>query len=275
MSNGAVPKCKPYFFMQDTSRQEVYESKNSPRMGFFCGILHRKKAPASLHGLVFLFLSWVTSSYALTIDTEDQAALQRGARTYMNYCSGCHSLRYMRYSRMAEDLGLTTFDGQVDKPLLMNNLIFTKAAIEDPIQISMPMVEARQWFGVEPPDLSLVARARGAEWLYAFLKGFYADPHRPFGSNNIVFPDVAMPDAFAPLRGDVEYKQGELILVKQGKMSPQELDQVIQDVVTFLVYVGEPIRDVRRQVGVFVLGLLMVLLGFVYGLKRLYWKAIL
>ncbi|AHE68215.1 cytochrome c1 [Legionella oakridgensis ATCC 33761 = DSM 21215] len=139
----------------------------------------------------------------VTIDLHDQARLQRGARLYMNYCSGCHSLRYLRYNRMAEDLGLTTFDGSVDKDLLTNNLIFTTAKLYDPIEISMPAEDARQWFGKMPPDLTLSGRERGAAWLYTYLKSFYIDHTRPFGANNLLVPDVAMPNILAPLQGEV------------------------------------------------------------------------
>lgn len=218
--------------------------------------------------LMCLFLLSLQVSYA-----QDQAALQRGAGVYMNYCSGCHALRYMRYNRLAEDLGLLTFSGQVDKTLLKNNLIFTKATPEDPIEISMPMTAARQWFGVEPPDLSLIARVRGAAWLSAYLKGFYEDKRRPFGSNNVVFPEVAMPDVFAPLRGTVQRdKHGQLLLINPGQISTQELDQMIQDVVYFLGYVAEPMYDLRQKIGLFVLAYFALLIGVVYSLKRRYWK---
>ena len=140
---------------------------------------------------------------SIDVDVQIQSRIQRGAKLFMNYCSGCHSLRYMRYNRMAEDLGLTTFDGELDQDLLVSNLIFTSATIYDPIQISMPPVDAQQWFGITPPDLSLSARERGPEWIYTYLKSFYADDSRPFGTNNLLVPDVAMPNILAPLAGKV------------------------------------------------------------------------
>ena len=216
----------------------------------------------------------------LSIDSKDKARLQRGAKWFMNYCSGCHSLKYMRYNRMAEDLGLTTFDGQVDKDLLKSNLIFTKASIYDPIHIAMPPEDAKQWFGVVPPDLSLVARARGAKWLYVYLKSFYQDSSRPFGSNNVLFPDVSMPNVLAPLIGkmilisNTPDHRTYLQLVQQGEMFPNEFNDALNDLVTFLVYVGEPAQLVRYKLGGFVLVFLLVFLIIVYRLKRVYWRRI-
>jgi len=216
----------------------------------------------------------------LSIDIKDKARLQRGAKWFMNYCSGCHSLKYMRYNRMAEDLGLTTFDGQVDKDLLKSNLIFTKASIYDPIHIAMPPEDAKQWFGVVPPDLSLVARARGAKWLYVYLKSFYQDSSRPFGSNNVLFPDVSMPNVLAPLIGkmilisNTPDHRTYLQLVQQGEMFPNEFNDALNDLVTFLVYVGEPAQLVRYKLGGFVLVFLLVFLIIVYRLKRVYWRRI-
>jgi ubiquinol-cytochrome c reductase cytochrome c1 subunit len=195
---------------------------------------------------------------SLQIDIHDQAKLQRGAALFMNYCSGCHSLRYLRYNRLAKDLGLTTFDGQVDRNLL-SNLIFTSAKIGDPIQISMPATDARQWFGILPPDLSLSARERGAAWIYSYLKGFYADKARPFGANNVLVPDTAMPNVLYPL----------------ANLRQQEYDRMLSDLLTFLVYVGEPAQLVRYQIGWIVLSFLGIFCIVAYFLKRNYWKKIL
>lgn len=214
------------------------------------------------------------------IDLHDQASLQRGAKMYMNYCSGCHSLRYMRYNRMANDLGLTTFDGAVDEGLLYNNLIFTSAKIFDPIQISMPATDARQWFGVMPPDLSLTTRERGADWVFTYLKSFYADNSRPFGANNMLIPGVSMPNVLEPLIGKVIKKEvkGEdhgippLLNVEPGEMTAQQFDSAMSDLVNFLVYVGEPAKLVRYRMGVGVMIFLLVFLVIVYRLKKVYWK---
>lgn len=215
------------------------------------------------------------------INLHDQASLQRGAKFFMNYCSGCHSLRYMRYNRMAEDLGLTTFEGDIDENLLFSNLIFTQAKIHDPIEISLPPADARQWFGTLPPDLSLIARKRGSSWLYTYLKSFYVDKSRPFGSNNLLVPEVAMPDVLAPLAGRVVAIGNQnksfppsLVQVEPGEMSEQEFDNALQDLVTFLVYVGEPGKMTRYRMGGFVMVFLCILLLVVYQLKKAYWKTL-
>ncbi|WP_231865918.1 cytochrome c1 [Legionella fallonii] len=214
---------------------------------------------------------------SISIDIQDKDRLQRGAKLFMNYCSGCHSLRYMRYNRMAEDLGLIDFSGQMNENLL-NNLIFTKAAIYDPIQIAMPMDDAQQWFGVIPPDLSLSAREKGANWLYHYLKSFYNDASRPFGVNNLLVPNVAMPNILESLMGqqilvkDSETHRDSLLLVKQGEMLPIDFDSSLRDLVTFLVYVSEPARLIRYRIGVFVVLFLIFFFIVVYCLNQIYWR---
>ena len=219
----------------------------------------------------------------LKVDVNDKSALQRGARIYMNYCSGCHSLRYLRYSRMAKDLGLITFSGEVDKPLLQNNLIFTSAKVHDPIEVSMPKVSAREWFGRIPPDLSLTAREKGPAWIYTYLKSFYEDKNRPYGTNNILVPDVAMPNVLAPLSGklinlhkSINYNDNSanLLLIERGTMTQHQFDSTVIDLVTFLTYVAEPSQLIRYQVGVYVIIFLLVFLLPAYLLKRHYWKNI-
>lgn len=221
--------------------------------------------------------------YHVKVDLKDKEKLQRGARYFMNYCSGCHSLKYIRYSRLGKDLNLLTFDGDLDEALLYNNLIFTQAKVHDPIQVSMQPENARQWFGVIPPDLSLITRVRGTDWIYTYLKSFYEDPSRPFGTNNLLIPEVAMPNVLSPLIGQVKAIKNEdtthhdedaltLIHVKPGEMTESEFDGVIEDLVTFLAYVAEPEKLLRHQIGYFVLFYLLVLLALVYPLKRLYWK---
>ncbi len=218
----------------------------------------------------------------VAIDLHDKAKLQRGAKIFMNYCSGCHSLRFMRYNRMAKDLGLITFAGDIDSDLLVNNLILTKATVQDPIENSMPATDARQWFGRLPPDLSLSARERGPDWIYTYLKSFYADKTRPFGANNALLPDVAMPNILEPLEGKVIAKHGDdnadhhvplhLVLVKQGEMSQQEFDSTLQDLVTFLVYVAEPVQLIRYRIGVVVILFLFLFLVVARQLKKSYWQ---
>lgn len=234
---------------------------------------------------MFIFLI-MTPLYAIDaalisikVNTSDKEALQRGAQLYMNYCSGCHSLRYMRYNRMAKDLGLTTFDGQIDHDLLHNNLVFTQAKIHDPIQISMPETDARQWFGRVPPDLSLTAHERSPSWIYTYLKSFYADPKRPFHANNLLVPDVAMPNILAPLSGitlvrNLHTGNPSLVLIENGEMTAQQFDHAVRDLVTFLSYVAEPVKTTRISMGLKVLPFLFLLLMVVYLLKRAYWKRI-
>ncbi len=207
--------------------------------------------------IVMYFLSAfvVFCVQANTLDLTDRATLQRGATLYMNYCSGCHALRYMRYNRLASDLGLTTYDEHADNNFLISNLIFTTATVNDPIQISMPERDARQWFGRLPPDLSLSARERGAGWLYTYLNGFYADPHRPFGANNVLVPGVAMPNILDPM---------------QRSMSKVQFDKNIADIVAFLVYVAEPTRLVRYKLGVVVIVFLCIFLLVANQLKRFF-----
>lgn len=213
----------------------------------------------------------------VSIDLHNTKRLQRGAKLFMNYCSGCHSLHYLRYDRMAKDLNLIDFTGEPDANLLFNNLIFTKARLLDPITISMPPSDARQWFGVLPPDLSLIARRRGANWLYTYLKSFYADEKRPFGANNVLFPDTAMPNVLESLSGiyflnpDSGNKR-QLLRLSPGTMNALEFDSALNDLVHFLVYVGEPAQLQRIRIGKGVMIFLFILLIFTYQLKKLYWK---
>jgi ubiquinol-cytochrome c reductase cytochrome c1 subunit len=227
----------------------------------------------------------------VSIDLSNKASLQRGASIFMNYCSGCHSLKYLRYSRIAKDLGLTTFEGDIDTDLLINNLIFSKVSIYEPIEIAMPREDARQWFGTLPPDLSLTGRVRGADWIYTYLKSFYKDSSRPFGVNNLLIPGVAMPNVLAPLEGEqiavktkktflfggkerTEETISHLVLVSKGLVNQHQFDQMIQDLVNFLVYTAEPVKLVRYKIGVAVLLFLVILLVFSYLLKKLYWKKV-
>ncbi len=213
----------------------------------------------------------------VSVSIQDKVRLQRGAKLFMNYCSGCHSLRYMRYNRIAEDLGLVDFSGQVDENLL-RNLIFTKVTPYEPVQIAMPLDDAKQWFGIIPPDLSLIAREKGADWLYHYLKSFYNDNSRPFGVNNLLVPNVAMPNILEPLMGqqalvvDNESHRESLLLVKHGEMLPIDFDSSLRDLVTFLVYVGEPVQLTRRKLGIFVVLFLSLLFIVVYFLNKIYWR---
>ncbi|ARB92425.1 cytochrome c1 [Legionella longbeachae] len=196
---------------------------------------------------------------SFSVNIQDKASLQRGAKLFMNYCSGCHSLKYLRYDRMAKGLGLMRSVRQIDEDLLKNNLIFTQATITDPIEIAMPPEDAKQWFGIVPPDLSLVARAKGEEWIYNYLTGFYNDDSRPFGTNNYLVPDVAMPNILDTLH---------------NKMGERQFDENVLDLVTFLAYVSEPIQTERYHMGFFVIGFLGILFLVSLCLKIVYWRKI-
>ncbi|QGU33238.1 cytochrome c1 [Thermochromatium tepidum] len=211
------------------------------------------------------------------IDLRDQASLQRGAKYFMNYCSGCHSLKYMRYNRLAKDLG-------IDEITLRQNLIFGDAKPGDLITKSMTDDDALKWFGVVPPDLTLVTRWRSPDWVYTYLKGFYVDETRPYGVNNLVFPLVGMPHVLGDLQGRQEaileppHEPGKeptikgLRLVEKGDLSPKEYDTLVRDITNFLTYAGEPIRLERERLGRYVLLFLGFLFILAYMLKKEYWK---
>ena len=210
-------------------------------------------------------------------DLSDRASLQRGAQLYMNYCAGCHSLKYMRYSRMAGDLGLTEDE-------VMKNLNFTGAKFGEQVQVSMPAAGGEKWFGKMPPDLSLISRVRGSDWIYTYLKSFYLDESRPLGWNNKLFPNASMPNPLWELQGlqhaefgPVDPATGErhvegLKVAQAGRQSAQEFDQTARDITNFLEYVGEPAALKRQSVGVWVILFLAALTFLAYLLKQEYWK---
>ena len=210
-------------------------------------------------------------------DLSDRASLQRGAQLYMNYCVGCHSLKYMRYSRMAEDLGLTEDE-------VMKNLNFTGAKFGEQVQVSMPAAGGEKWFGKMPPDLSVISRVRGSDWIYTYLKSFYLDESRPLGWNNKLFPNASMPNPLWELQGlqhaefgPVDPATGErhvegLKVAQAGRQSAQEFDQTARDITNFLEYVGEPAALKRQSVGVWVILFLAALTFLAYLLKQEYWK---
>lgn len=213
----------------------------------------------------------------IRVDVSNQPSLQRGARLYMNYCSGCHSLRYLRYNQMAEGMGLSDSNGRVDEELLKNNLIFTQASINDPIRIAMPPEDAKQWFGTVPPDLSLITREKGPIWLYTYLNSFYRDKSKPFGTNNLLMPGVLMPNVLEPLFGELILKNKDghtayLSLIHQGELSPSQIENFLQDLINFLVYVGEPEQIIRYRLGWYVLLFLSLFLLVALGLKKVYWQ---
>ena len=212
-------------------------------------------------------------------DVRNTASLQRGARNFMNYCSGCHSAQYVRYNRVAADL-------HISEDVLRSNLIFnpdTKSA--DVIRSSLPTEDAKRWFGNAPPDLSLIARSRGTAYISAFLKGFYVDPSRPTGVNNVVLKGTAMPHVLASLQGvqkaefttekgqmgDVE-KFDKFVMDTPGALTPAQYDEFVRDTVNFLDYIGEPGQVHRQNLGVWVILFLLMFAGFAYGMKKEYWK---
>lgn len=212
------------------------------------------------------------------VDVSNLASLQRGARNFVNYCQGCHSAKYMRYSQLAADLALTEEDVQA-------NLMFTGTRIYDTMDSVMPAEKARQWFGNAPPDLSLIVRSRGADYVYTFLRSFYADPARPSGVNNAVLPGTAMPHVLAPLQGVQngrhEKKKAEdgtetdhLVLEPglPGDMPAATFDSFVRDTVTFLEYVGEPHKATRLSLGVWVVLFLLMFAAFCWFLYKEYWK---
>ena len=194
----------------------------------------------------------------------DKDSLQRGFKYYMNYCVSCHALGYARYERTADDL-------EIPHELVLDNLVFDDSLIGDLIENSISEEDARNWFGAAPPDLTLSGRVHTADWLYTYLKSFYNDPSRPLGTNNKTFPDVGMPNVLHELQGDVtcdNHGAGDPGLCElqyiegSGAMSAEEFDIVIADLVNFLYYIGEPIRNRRQEIGIWVLIFLTVLYAF-------------
>jgi len=211
----------------------------------------------------------------VSIDLTDLPALQRGAQLFMNHCSGCHGLKYERYETLAKDLGIVDIDGKVLEDLIKKDLMFVGEKMSDPIRTAMTKEDGANWFGVAPPDLSLVARSRGADWLYSYLRSFYRDEKRPWGVNNLVFPDVGMPHVLLELQGmqvKTDDHNAPLKLIHPGQLTPAQYDQAIHDLVNFLVYVGEPMQETRKRVGVWVLLFLGVFFIFALLLKKEYWK---
>ena len=239
---------------------------------------------------------------------QDKPSLQRGMALYMNYCIGCHSLKFQRYERTADDLG-------IPHQVALDNLVFTGQAIGGLMRNAMPPASAANWFGAPPPDLTMVDRVRGTAWVYNLLKNFYVDPARPFGVNNRVFPDIGMPHVLVGLQGVPQLKKagykpidlladdvldgmegGEAtadgedsddengapgyrkmryrIAIDEGTgtLSAKEFDQAAYDIANFLHYVGDPGRERRHEIGIWVLAFLAGLFVLAWALNREYWK---
>ncbi|WP_110969728.1 cytochrome c1 [Pseudomonas huaxiensis] len=228
----------------------------------------------------------------VNIDLTDKAAMQDGARTFANYCMGCHSAKFQRYERVADDLG-------IPHELMLEKLVLTGAKIGDHMNIGMQPNDAKTWFGAAPPDLTLVARVRGTDWLYSYLRAFYEDPSRPWGVNNKIFPNVGMPNVLVGLQGRqvvgckqiqtvVEGKKqfdpltgapltheacDQLTIVpKSGTLTDEQFDEKVKNLVTFLAYSANPVKLESQRIGTYVLLYLAFFFVFAYLLKREYWK---
>lgn len=212
-------------------------------------------------------------------DARELVSLQAGARTFVNYCLNCHGAQFMRYNRLT-DLGLT-------EAQIRDNLMFPVDKLGETMRVALGAKEGKEWFGVPPPDLSVIARSRSADWLYTYLRTFYRDPKTATGWNNAVFANVAMPHALWTLQGErglevipradnaghvsVEYKWTQL---SPGTQSTVQYDATVRDLVNFLVYIGEPAAQSRKLIGIVVLLVLGVLFVLAYALKKEYWKDI-
>lgn len=203
------------------------------------------------------------------------ASLQRGAKYFVNYCMGCHSAQYVRYNRLAQDLGM-------NEEAVIENLMFTGERPFDTMSISMRPEDAERWFGITPPDLSLMARSRGTDYIYNFLRGFYASPERPTGVDNAVLPGTAMPHVLWKLQGTqravyaTDEHNAQVLegfeLVQPGELDPDAFDDVVRDIVNFLEYISEPVKLQRQQLGIRVIGFLLVFMLIAYALKKEVWK---
>ncbi len=223
--------------------------------------------------------------YSYTPELGNEASLQRGAKLFMNYCSGCHGLQYLRYNRMAEDL-------EIPEDLLTDNLIFTGAKPGEHINTAMPSEPASVWFGQAPPDLSLTARSRGPSWIYSYLLTFYLDESRPMGVNNVVLPGASMPNVLAELEGwkamdehhGGDASHGEpsgghggghepaFVEVEPGTLEQAEFRAAVGDITNFLTYAAEPGKRDRQALGFKVIAYLIVLFILSWLLKREFWK---
>ncbi|HEX5787018.1 MAG TPA: cytochrome c1 [Woeseiaceae bacterium] len=212
------------------------------------------------------------------IDPTNVNSLQRGARNFMNYCAGCHSAKYVRYKTIGKYLGLS-------EDQLIENLMFNAEKTFETVQVSMRPRDGEQWFGKTPPDLSLMARARGADYVYSFLKGFYLDPESPTGVDNIVLPGTSMPHVLWELQGyqvaDYSEHEEQGVVSRhfegfepftEGSMDAEDFDAFVRDTTNFLAYIAEPIRADRRKIGVWVMVYLIVFLIIARMLKKQIWK---
>jgi ubiquinol-cytochrome c reductase cytochrome c1 subunit len=211
---------------------------------------------------------------SVSVDIFKKASVGRGAAYFANYCQGCHGLKQIRYSRIGQDLN-------VGEETMRKEFLLGGAKIHDYVRTAMLPKDAETTFGVVPPDLSLIVRARGADWIFSYLKGFYDDPKRPFGVNNAVVPNVAMPNVLWEFQGPqkpvVETVDGNPVVVDvestgHGKLSEEEFDEMLTDIVNYLTYVSEPSKLERLPLGKYVIAFLLLLTVIFYKLKKEYWK---
>jgi len=212
--------------------------------------------------------------HSVGIDVFDRESVRRGAEHYVHYCQGCHSLKHLRYSRLAKDYG-------IDDATMKSEFLLGERKMHETLLSAMRPEDAENWFGAPAPDLSLSARARGADWIYTYLKSFYLDPSRPSGVNNLLANNVAMPNVLADFQGlqepviahreGVEYIES-LKLVQPGSMHPEAFDRALHDLMNFLVYVSEPAQLQRLKLGKYVIAFLLLLTVLLYLLKKEFWK---
>ena len=224
--------------------------------------------------IIFLFISPLSFSAEnielskAPVDLTDNLSLQRGAKIFTNYCLNCHSAKYMRYSNL-QDIGLSA-------ETIKNDLLFTGNKIGDTMSVNMSMKDSKKWFGAAPPDLSVVARSRGADWIYSYMRGFYRDPTRPMGWNNTVYVNSAMPHILWELEGEkiLNPKTKKLEKFSSGKLNAKEYDATIADLTNYLVYMSEHDQLKRKKMGYYVIGFLLLLLFLTIKLKKEYWRDI-
>lgn len=211
---------------------------------------------------------------SVDVDLSDFEVMQKGAKHYVNYCLGCHSLKHMRYKRIALDL-------EIDEDTVLAEIAPKGAGIYDQMHTAMDKRDSSKWFGATPPDLSLISRSRGPDWIYSYLKGFYTDKSKPLGVNNTVFKDVGMPNIFWQLQGTqtpaFETVEGQKVitylkLTEKGTLSAKEFDTMVTELVNFLVYAGEPTQLERVTMGKYVLLFFLLFSIIAYLLKKEYWK---
>lgn len=203
------------------------------------------------------------------VDLSDKASLQRGAKTFVNYCLSCHQASFMRYNRMAKDLDLT--DAQVKE-----NLMFASDKVGDTMTVAMRTEDAQKWFGVAPPDLSVISRSRGTAWLNTYLRTFFVDDAKAVGTNNLVFKDVGMPHILWQQQGYLNHDEetGHLNQATEGSLSNYDYNAMVADLVNFLAYVGEPSKIQRLELGKWVLLYLFLFFLVAYPMKKAFWRDI-